>query len=117
MEEPNTKEAYGDMKQTLVVLTVILTMFICSTNAQQVIFQSPLSPRIASYKISVTLNAQKKKLSGTETLVWRNTSSNRIKELRFHLYLNAFKNSASTFMKELRGRRGSRYWKHEMGMD
>ncbi len=71
--------------------------------AQKPIFPQPLSPRIANYDISVSLDPKEKKLKGTETLVWRNTSRDRITELQFHLYLNAFKNSESTFMKESGG--------------
>ena len=68
--------------------------------SQPVIFSKPLSPRIANYAISVSLDANKKKLQGKETLVWRNDSKERIQEIQFHLYLNAFKNAQSTFMRE-----------------
>ena len=71
--------------------------------AQKPLFPQPLSPRIANYDISVSLDAKEKMISATETLVWRNTSRDRITELQFHLYLNAFKNSESTFMKESGG--------------
>lgn len=66
------------------------------------IFPHPLSERIASYSIAVTLDPEQKKLRGHETLVWHNTSPESISELQFHLYLNAFKDSRSAF---LRGRR------------
>jgi hypothetical protein len=56
-----------------------------------------------TYAISVSLDPVEKTLTGKETLTWRNTSSDRVGELQFHLYLNAFKNSASTFMKGSRG--------------
>lgn len=69
----------------------------------QTIFKTPLSPRIANYKISVSLDPAEKTLTASETLTWRNTSQDRITELQFHLYLNAFKNSESTFMKESGG--------------
>ena len=63
-------------------------------------FNTPLSPRIASYAITVTLDDQRKTLSGRETLLWRNTSPDRVGELQFHLYLNAFKNSRTTLMRD-----------------
>ena len=66
------------------------------------IFQTPLSPRLANYDITVKLDVQNKMLHGKETLVWRNKSQDNIKELQFHLYLNGFKNTESTFMKESR---------------
>lgn len=87
---------------------LMLACWFCAASAQQAIFPVPLSPRIAAYDISVALDAQTKTLTATETLVWRNTSRDRITELQFHLYLNAFKNSESTFMKESGGsHRGS----------
>jgi hypothetical protein len=69
----------------------------------QTIFKDPLSPRIASYKISVALDAEQKTLNGKEVLTWRNTSADRVGEVQFHLYFNGFKNSQSTFMKESGG--------------
>jgi len=63
----------------------------------------PLSNRIANYNISVKLDPIKHSLDGKETLVWTNTSTDHITELQFHLYLNAFKNKNSTFMKESGG--------------
>jgi Peptidase family M1 domain len=71
-----------------------------SAGAQTPMFPRPLSPRIASYRIAVTLDASEKSLSGRETLTWRNTSNDVIGELQFHLYLNAFKNEQSTFMRD-----------------
>jgi hypothetical protein len=63
----------------------------------------PLSNRIANYDISVKIDPEKHTLDGRETLVWTNTSTDYISELQFHLYLNAFKNKNSTFMKESGG--------------
>ncbi len=71
--------------------------------APKPIFRTPLSPRIANYRIQVTLNTTTKRLTGTETLTWRNTSNDVIRELQFHLYLNAFKDRKSTFMRESGG--------------
>ncbi len=82
-------------------------------HASQIVFSEPLSPRIANYRISVFLDAERKVITGKETLRWKNTSKDKISELQFHLYLNAFKNSESTFMKE--SRRAHR--RREMGKD
>ncbi len=59
---------------------------------------SPLSSRIASYDIQVTLNAEDKTLTANEVLHWTNPSQDTIHELRFHVYLNAFKNNQSTYL-------------------
>ena len=56
----------------------------------------PVSNRIANYDISVKLDPEKHTLTGKETLVCTNTSTDNITELQFHLYLNAFKNKNST---------------------
>ncbi len=61
---------------------------------------APVSPPVVEYRIQVSLDPKEKMLEGSERLVWRNPSSDPVSELRFHLYLNAFKNNASTFMRE-----------------
>jgi len=62
-----------------------------------------LSPRISKYTISVTLHPDTKILDGQMVLDWKNPSRDTIHELQFHMYLNAFKNSESTFWKESGG--------------
>ena len=81
----------------------ILSFLLIQSEYPQVIFQNPLSPRNASYDMDVTLNPETKIISGFEILHWRNISNDMINELQFHLYLNAFKNTKSTFMKESGG--------------
>ncbi len=71
--------------------------------AQPVLFAQPLSPRIANYDIEVKLEPATRKLYGKEQLTWHNKSNDAITELQFHLYLNAFRNNRSTFMKESGG--------------
>ncbi len=65
----------------------------------QTIFQQPLSPRIANYQITVRLDTEKKLLQGEETIRWRNHTANPTRELQFHLYMNAFRNRESSFLK------------------
>jgi hypothetical protein len=64
---------------------------------------TPVRPRVVEYTIEVSLDPQAKTLDGTEHLIWRNPSGDAIPELRFHLYLNAFKNNRTTFMRESGG--------------
>ncbi|MBI9071702.1 MAG: M1 family metallopeptidase [Melioribacteraceae bacterium] len=59
-----------------------------------------LSERNAGYNIKVTLDTENKTLTGNEILYWKNITDFPVDELQFHLYLNAFKNTKSTFMKE-----------------
>jgi hypothetical protein len=70
---------------------------------------SPLTQPIASYQISCRLDAEKKTIEGTELLTWTNTTTKAASTLRFHLYLNAFRNTLSTFWQESGGEhRGNR---------
>src|SRR5262249_32382851 len=58
---------------------------------------------IVDYRISVTLDADNKQLQGREHVTWRNPSSDAVPDLWFHLYLNAFQNTTTTFMRESGG--------------
>ena len=62
------------------------------------------APNVADYEISVRLDPETKTLTGTERVTWRNPSDDAVGELWFHLYLNAFANSESTFYRESGGR-------------
>jgi hypothetical protein len=55
---------------------------------------------VASYDIQVRLDADAMRLHGEERLIWHNPSSDVVGELWFHLYLNAFRDSESTFFRE-----------------
>lgn len=85
---------------SLLLLTLVLTGF---SQSAKPIFPALLSPRLANYQIDVTLDPTTKKLTGRETITWRNPSADVIRELQFHLYLNAFRNENSTFMRESGG--------------
>ncbi|WP_420150623.1 M1 family metallopeptidase [Spirosoma sp.] len=91
------------MKPLLIFWLLLVANLSGSAQATKPIFSAPLSPRLANYKIDVTLNPATKKLVGRETLTWRNASNDVIRELQFHLYLNAFRNEQSTFMRESGG--------------
>jgi hypothetical protein len=67
---------------------------------------SALSTHIVDYRIKAKLVPAEKAVIGEEILTWLNNSDVPVSELHFHLYLNAFKNNRSTFMKE-RGVSGS----------
>ena len=61
---------------------------------------SPLSERIANYQIQLKLDKELKAAHATQKLTWVNTSPESISELRMYMYLNAFKNEKSTFLKD-----------------
>ncbi|WP_019988643.1 M1 family metallopeptidase [Rudanella lutea] len=83
----------------------LLFLLACLLGGEVLAFKptQPLSPRIANYQIDVSLDPATKRLTGRQTLRWRNTSNDPITELQFHLYLNAFRNEKSTFMRESGG--------------
>lgn len=63
----------------------------------------PRSERIANYKIDATLDVVKHQITATQTVTWTNTKTIAVDRLPFHLYLNAFKNESSLFMRHARG--------------
>jgi hypothetical protein len=58
---------------------------------------------IVDYRIKARLSPEDKTVYGEQILTWRNTGDAPVADLQFHLYLNAFKNNRSTFMKESGG--------------
>lgn len=69
-----------------------------------VLFEPALSPRNANYEITAELDPAKHTLVGKEHIRWRNLTTDTVTDLAFHLYLNAFAHSETTFMKESGGR-------------
>ena len=59
---------------------------------------------VADYTLTATLDPVAHTVHGEGTIHWRNTSSAPVKELWLHLYLNAFKNEGSVFLREPVGR-------------
>jgi hypothetical protein len=75
-----------------------------------------VSDRVVDYRIWVSLDAVRHRLDGREHLVWRNPSQDQVGDLWFHLYLNAFKNTLSTFLRESGGKlRGDRMAEGQWG--
>ncbi len=57
------------------------------------------SEEVVNYKIKAKLLSEEKLLKGEETIIWKNSTSKPTSEIYFHLYLNAFRNELSTFMR------------------
>ena len=77
-----------------------------------VLFLAGLSGRVAAgdrpadrvdTRIAASYDEATRRLDGTVTQVWTNTTSDTVGELWFHLYWNAFSNTESTFLTESRG--------------
>jgi hypothetical protein len=62
---------------------------------------------VVDYVLRATLDPDTHTIHGEGTITWRNTSNQPVNELWLHLYLNAFKNERSTFLRERVGGRGS----------
>jgi hypothetical protein len=61
----------------------------------------PRSPRNASYAITARLDPASRSLRGEALLTWRNTAAVPAGTLQFHLYYNAWRNTRSTWMREI----------------
>jgi hypothetical protein len=59
---------------------------------------------VVDYDIAVRLDSNAKRIVGRERIVWRNPSQDTVPDLWFHLYLNAFKSTRTTFYRESGGR-------------
>lgn len=62
---------------------------------------------VADYTLRASLDPVAHVVHGEGTIRWRNTSAQPVHELWIHLYLNAFKNERSAFLRERVGGRGS----------
>lgn len=81
----------------------ILSMLVFLITCQTTLYSTPLSNRTANYQMNIQLDVEKKMLHGKTILKWVNPSNDTIKNIPFHLYYNAFKNTRSTFNKERSG--------------
>ena len=63
-------------------------------------YQPQISNPIVRYRMTARLDPATKTVKGHYTLTWWNHTEESIPDLYFHLYLNAFKNIDSTFMRE-----------------
>lgn len=84
----------------ILISLAIITAWPASLLGQPVLFPEPQSPRIANYDIEARLDPETRTLEGKESVAWKNTSRDQVQELQFHLYLNAFRNSRSSFLLE-----------------
>lgn len=81
---------------------IFLSVFVFLFALSQLCLAS-LSRQIVDYHIKAKLLPDEKAVIGEEELTWLNESEESVSELQFHLYLNAFKNTDTTFMRKSRG--------------
>ena len=82
----------------LIFLTIATFCFCASAVGQS--YKSQISDPIVRYKMTAKLDPATRTVKGHYTLVWKNHTTDAIPDLYFHLYLNAFKNMDSTFLRE-----------------
>ncbi len=63
---------------------------------------------VVDYTMTAELDPALHTVHGEGTIVWRNTSEKPVHEVWLHLYLNAFKNERSTFLRERWASAGAR---------
>lgn len=63
----------------------------------------PAQVDVVDYEINVVLDPETHRLEGSEKIRWTNRTDAATDELYFHLYLNAFAGSRTTFMREIQG--------------
>ena len=73
------------------------------------------APKVASYEIEAKLDTELHRIVGRETIHFVNRSSAELHELWFHLYLNAFKNDKTLFLRSPFGAGRSGDKAHEYG--
>jgi hypothetical protein len=79
---------------------VIFTSWTISAYSQcDPYFDPPFSQRTANYNISLKLDAEAKIIEADQKFTWINPSPDTVHEIRMYMYLNAFKNTESTFLK------------------
>ena len=61
--------------------------------------EEPAPKLVASYTLDAELDADKHRLKGSGQIAWTNTSKSAVRSLFFHLYLNAFKNERTVFLR------------------
>jgi len=81
---------------SILILTLSLSVF---TNGQ-VIFQTPLSPRVTGYDIIGSLDTKDHTVSGKMLAWWVNTSAAPVPDALLHMYLNAFSSTKTSFAGE-----------------
>jgi hypothetical protein len=91
---------------------VSLSYFAAAAYAQTYAYKTRIDHPVVRYKMSARLDPATKIVKGHYQLTWWNHTNDTISDLYFHLYLNAFKNVDSTFMREsqVRRRGGNSEW-------
>ncbi len=86
------------MKKLLLLILIPLNYWAASGQCDPH-FDPPKSSRPTSYVMDVQYDLAKKSVTSTGQVIFKNNSPVPVTELHFYMYLNAFKNMNSTFLK------------------
>jgi len=94
------------MRVLVSIIVILLWTCICINNCftQCKPTGEVQSERLTNYIIKIKLDHDKKIASGTSKISWTNNSPKTVSELRMYMYLNAFKNMKSTWLRPTSGR-------------
>jgi len=82
------------MKINILILLILFMVVIA--NSQE-------AEKVVNYKIKAKLDPLSKTIEGYEIINWKNMGTADANDLCFHLYMNAFKNNKTYFMRESKG--------------
>lgn len=82
----------------------LLAALVVSDTQDPLLDVPPLPEATASYDLKAELDPETKRITAEGTIRWVHRGEAGVDELWWHLYLNAFRNQASTFMRETGGR-------------
>lgn len=104
--QDNVRSLIFIIRFQLPVFFLLISSFFCVSlcmGQASPVPDTPLSDRRVAYKINARLDPDTKKIEANQLVSWRNPDKVAVSELQFHLYLNAFRDSLSTFMVESNG--------------
>ncbi|HAV29824.1 M1 family metallopeptidase [bacterium] len=90
------------LRNSLLVFMTIMVVNTCVFTQCNTSYNQSQSLKIANYDIEVHLDHKSKNASCIQKLNWKNTSPDTLRELRFYMYMNAFKDLKSTYLKNTR---------------
>ena len=89
-----------NIKQLILIAVLTLGLFIPTASNATSSPRHVIALPVASYDIQVTLDTNNKTLAAREVITYTNVTKTPFKDLVFHLYLNAFRDKNSVFLKE-----------------
>ncbi len=90
------------LRNSFLVFMIIMVVNTCVFTQCNTSYNQSQSLKIANYDIEVHLDHKGKSASCIQKLNWKNTSPDTLRELRFYMYMNAFKDLKSTYLKNTR---------------